>query len=72
MCSMNDDPSMYDEPMEDSIDWAHLRWMRVKREEHATEAERRHGIPEREGVIRREADRLRHSQARRGFEYHER
>jgi len=40
-----DDPSTYSEPMEDSVDWAHLRWMRTQREEQATLDERRRGIP---------------------------
>ena len=72
MCSMNDDPSMHDGPIEDSIDWAWIRMRRIYDRSAATDRERSYGIPPREGVIRREADRLHHSQARRGFEYHER
>lgn len=69
MCSRQDDPSQHDEPLEDTADWAALRLIRVRRETLATDRERQFGIPEREGVVRREADRLHHSQARRGAEY---
>jgi len=70
---MNDDPSTYDdEPIEDSIDWAWLRLRRIADQSAATDRERSFGIPVREGSIRREADRLHHSQARRGAEYVER
>ena len=54
MCSMNDDPSTYDdEPIEDSIDWAWLRLRRIADQSAATERERTHGIPERPGTIDR-------------------
>jgi len=72
MCSMNDDPSTYDEPIEDSIDWVWLRQRRIADQSAATERERTNGIPERPGTIEREYDRMRHSQARRGAEYVER
>ena len=44
MCSMNDDPSMHDEPLEDSVDWAALRRI-SKRRRYQEEDERRRGIP---------------------------
>ena len=69
MCSAADDPSTYDEPLEDTVDWKALRLRRIARSEHASELERRHGIPQRPGWIEKEADRMRHSQARRGWQY---
>ena len=44
MCSMNDDPSTYDEPLEDSVDWAALRRISARRRDQE-EMERRRGIP---------------------------
>ena len=44
MCSMNDDPSTYDEPLEDSVDWAALRRISARRRDRE-EDERRRGIP---------------------------
>jgi hypothetical protein len=44
MCSMNDDPSMHDEPLEDSVDWPALRRISKQRRDRA-EDERRRGIP---------------------------
>ena len=69
MCSQFDDPSMHDEPIEDSIDWEWLRLRRIADQSAATAEERAFGIPVREGIIRREADRVHHSAARRGAEY---
>jgi hypothetical protein len=67
MCSVNDEPPY--EPLEDSVDWAHLRWMKTKREARASREEREYGIPPRIGYAARHADGLRHSQARRGWQY---
>ena len=36
MCSMNDDPSMTDEPLEDTVDWAELRAIKRGRDAQAT------------------------------------
>jgi hypothetical protein len=44
MCSMNDDPSTYDEPLEDSVDWAALRRISARRRDQEDD-ERRRGIP---------------------------
>ena len=64
MCSREDYP-----PFEDSTDWLKVRHARHDRPIYAMDLERTYGIPPRMGVIRREADRLRHSQARRGWQY---
>jgi hypothetical protein len=66
MCSMNDDPSTYQEPLEDSVDWAQLRLIRTRRETLATDQERLLGIPPRTGSHERWTDSERHSEARRG------
>ncbi len=69
MCNRESDPSQHDEPLEDTVDWAWLRQRRLADQSAATDRERSYGIPVREGVIRREADRLHHSVARRGWLY---
>ena len=66
MCSMNDDPSMHDEPLEDRVDWAQLRLIRTRRETLASDQERLLGIPTRTGSHERWTDSERHSEARRG------
>ena len=66
MCSMNDDPSTYQEPLEDSVDWPRLRQIRNERETIVTLEERLLGIPPRTGSHERWTDSERHSEARRG------
>ena len=69
MCSAMDDPSQYDEPLEDMADWAELRHRRIERETFATDQERAEGIPPRHPGIERWYDQMRASVARRGYEY---
>jgi hypothetical protein len=69
MCSMNDDPSMHDEPLEDTVDWKRLREIRIERETFATDQERAEGIPPRHPGIERWYEQLKAVEARRGWEY---
>jgi hypothetical protein len=69
MCSRYDDPSTYDEPLEDSVDWATLRHIRDERLAAASPSERAFGIPERMDIVRREADRISFTYARRGWRF---
>lgn len=69
MCSQIDDPTTYDEPLEDTVDWKRLRQIRIEREQHATADERKYGIPQRPGYIERHYDQLMAVQARRGWQF---
>ncbi len=56
MCSRDDDPTTYDEPLEDSVDWTRLRQIRDTRETIVTLEERLLGIPPRTGPHERWTD----------------